>query len=74
MRAVGAANGRNPVSIIVPCHRVVGTGGSLTGFAGGLDVKQRLLTLESVGTDTLFPTTSFRGGEAEPENSERLTR
>ena len=46
-RAVGAANGRNPVSIIVPCHRVVGTGGGLTGFAGGLDVKRRLLALES---------------------------
>ena len=45
-RAVGAANGRNPVSIIVPCHRVVGTGGGLTGFAGGLDVKRQLLALE----------------------------
>ncbi len=46
VRAVGAANGRNPVSIIVPCHRVVGSDGSLTGFAGGLDVKARLLSLE----------------------------
>jgi methylated-DNA-[protein]-cysteine S-methyltransferase len=45
-RAVGAANGRNPVSIIVPCHRVIGSSGKLTGFAGGLDVKARLLTLE----------------------------
>lgn len=45
-RAVGAANGRNPVSIIVPCHRVIGASGKLTGFAGGLDVKERLLTLE----------------------------
>ena len=47
MRAVGAANGRNPLSVIVPCHRVIGANGSLTGFAGGLDVKQQLLTLEA---------------------------
>jgi len=46
-RAVGAANGRNPVSIVAPCHRVVGATGALTGFAGGLDVKARLLALES---------------------------
>ncbi len=46
-RAVGTAVGRNPVSIIVPCHRVVGADGSLTGFAGGLDVKARLLELEA---------------------------
>ncbi|MDI3471232.1 MAG: Methylated-DNA--protein-cysteine methyltransferase [Pseudolabrys sp.] len=45
-RAVGAANGRNPVSIIVPCHRAIGADGSLTGFAGGLDVKRYLLNLE----------------------------
>ncbi len=45
-RAVGAANGRNPVSIIVPCHRVIGSSGKLTGFAGGLDAKAHLLTLE----------------------------
>lgn len=45
-RAVGAAVGRNPISIIVPCHRVVGATGKLTGFAGGLDVKMRLLGLE----------------------------
>jgi methylated-DNA-[protein]-cysteine S-methyltransferase len=45
-RAVGAANGRNPVSIIAPCHRVIGSTGKLTGFAGGLDVKARLLALE----------------------------
>ena len=45
-RAVGAANGRNPVSIIVPCHRVVGSSGELTGFAGGLETKAQLLTLE----------------------------
>jgi methylated-DNA-[protein]-cysteine S-methyltransferase len=45
-RAVGAANGRNPLSIIVPCHRVVGSSGKLTGFAGGLDAKAHLLGLE----------------------------
>ena len=45
-RAVGAANGRNPVSIIVPCHRVIGSSGKLTDFAGGLDAKAHLLGLE----------------------------
>ena len=45
-RAVGAANGRNPISIIAPCHRVVGSNGKLTGFAGGLDAKAFLLALE----------------------------
>ncbi len=48
-RAVGAANGRNPVSIIVPCHRVIGSSGKLTGFAGGLEVKAHLLALEDGG-------------------------
>lgn len=46
-RVVGAANGRNPVSIVVPCHRVVGADGSLTGYGGGLPRKQALLDLES---------------------------
>ena len=50
MRAVGAANGRNPVSIIVPCHRVIGSSGKLIGFAGGLETKARLLSLEEQGT------------------------
>lgn len=45
-RAVGGANGRNPIPIVLPCHRVVGADGSLTGFGGGLDVKQWLLDLE----------------------------
>lgn len=45
-RAVGAANGRNPVAIIVPCHRVIGFSGKLTGFAGGLEAKAHLLNLE----------------------------
>ncbi|HEY1096000.1 MAG TPA: methylated-DNA--[protein]-cysteine S-methyltransferase [Alphaproteobacteria bacterium] len=47
VRAVGAANGKNPISIIAPCHRVIGANGTLTGFAGGLKVKQFLLELES---------------------------
>ena len=47
-RAVGAANGKNPISIIVPCHRVIGGNGSLTGFGGGLPAKQKLLELEGV--------------------------
>jgi methylated-DNA-[protein]-cysteine S-methyltransferase len=46
-RAVGAANGRNPIPIVIPCHRVVGSSGKLTGFAGGLDTKRALLDLES---------------------------
>jgi methylated-DNA-[protein]-cysteine S-methyltransferase len=45
-RAIGAANGRNPISIIVPCHRVIGSSGKLTGFAGGLETKAHLLDLE----------------------------
>ena len=47
MRAVGAANGRNPISIIAPCHRVVGASGALVGFAGGLEAKRTLLDLEA---------------------------
>jgi methylated-DNA-[protein]-cysteine S-methyltransferase len=46
VRAVGAANGKNPIPIIVPCHRVIGSDGSLTGFGGGLETKQRLIDLE----------------------------
>lgn len=48
VRAVGAANGRNPISIIAPCHRVIGTNGTLTGFAGGLEAKRVLLELEAI--------------------------
>ena len=46
-RAVGAANGRNPLSVVVPCHRVVGATGALTGYGGGMENKRRLLALES---------------------------
>ncbi len=46
VRAVGAANGRNPLPIVIPCHRVIGSGGQLTGFGGGLPVKEHLLRLE----------------------------
>jgi methylated-DNA-[protein]-cysteine S-methyltransferase len=46
VRAVGAANGKNPISIVAPCHRVIGASGKLTGFAGGLEAKEQLLMLE----------------------------
>jgi methylated-DNA-[protein]-cysteine S-methyltransferase len=52
-RAAGAATGRNPIGIIVPCHRIVGSNGSLTGYAGGLDRKRALLALESGIPDLL---------------------
>ena len=57
VRAVGLANGRNPVSIVVPCHRVIGADGSMTGYGGGLDRKRYLLALES----------RMLGGAAQPE-------
>lgn len=53
-QAVGGAVGHNPISIIIPCHRVVGTNGSLTGYAGGLDVKIKLLKHEGVDMSRLF--------------------
>lgn len=46
VRAVGRANGQNPLPLVIPCHRVIGQGGALTGFAGGIEVKRRLLELE----------------------------
>ena len=58
-RAVGAANGRNPISIIVPCHRVFGADGSLTGYAGGLEAKAFLLALEGVDRTARQGTLSF---------------
>ena len=53
-RSVGGAVGHNPISIIVPCHRVVGTDGSLTGYAGGVDIKEKLLKFENVDMSKLF--------------------
>lgn len=54
VRAVGAANGRNPLPIVIPCHRVVGSDGNLTGFGGGLAAKQKLLALEGSLTARMF--------------------
>jgi O-6-methylguanine DNA methyltransferase len=54
MRAVAAANGANPIPIIIPCHRVIGADGSLTGYGGGLDVKQKLLETEGSWSLNLF--------------------
>lgn len=53
-QAVGGAVGHNPISIIVPCHRVVGSNGSLTGFSGGVQMKMKLLKLEGVDTSGMF--------------------
>ena len=53
-RAVGLANGANPISVIVPCHRVIGSDGSLTGYGGGLERKELLLRLEGAGAPTLW--------------------
>lgn len=58
-RAVGGANGRNPVAIIVPCHRVIGADGSLTGYGGGLQRKQALLDLERRTADGRSPPSSW---------------
>lgn len=53
-QAIGGAVGHNPISIIIPCHRVIGTNGSLTGYAGGIDTKIKLLTLEKVDMSRFF--------------------
>jgi len=58
-RAVGAANGKNPVSIIVPCHRVIGAGGALTGYAGGLARKHALLQLEGAIGKAVVPSAAL---------------
>ena len=71
VRAVGAANGRNPISIIAPCHRVIGATGALTGFAGGLKTKAYLLELEG-GQPKKVPrggTRSRRSGSAYPSRA-----
>jgi len=61
VRAVGAANGRNPLSIIAPCHRVIGANGKLTGFAGGLEIKAFLLALEAPQAHLALATTTQPG-------------
>ena len=65
-RAVGLANGANPLPIVVPCHRVIGADGSLTGFGGGLPIKRKLLALEGAGAEEAGPQESFAwsGGRA----------
>lgn len=62
-QAVGGAVGHNPISIIVPCHRVVGTNGSLTGYAGGIDKKVELLRLENVNVSEFFWKSTSVGGK-----------
>ncbi|MGL5949008.1 MAG: methylated-DNA--[protein]-cysteine S-methyltransferase [Aeromonas sp.] len=59
MRAVGAANGKNPLSVIVPCHRVIGQNGALTGYAGGLAIKQWLLAHEASQRDFALQSATF---------------
>ncbi len=54
-RAVGMANNRNPIAIVVPCHRVIASGGSLCGYGGGLDIKRKLLDLEEANAGTRLP-------------------
>ena len=54
IRAVGKANGQNPIAIIIPCHRVIGANGNLVGYAGGLDIKEKLLQLEGALNPELF--------------------
>ena len=79
VRAVGAANSRNPVSIIAPCHRVIGSTGTLTGFAGGLDVKAYLLALEgarieSVSSQRDVPRSDTRAGPSRTQVESRRIR
>lgn len=76
-RAVGAANGRNPLSIIVPCHRVIGASGKLTGFAGGLEIKAHLLAHEARDThpdsEALRPTSgNCTDSQSPPRHHEHL--
>jgi methylated-DNA-[protein]-cysteine S-methyltransferase len=68
-RAVGAANGRNPISVIVPCHRVVGTGGGLTGYGGGIVRKRFLLDLEARGWASVAKTYTLMGADGQPYQS-----
>jgi methylated-DNA-[protein]-cysteine S-methyltransferase len=64
VRAAGAATGRNPITVIIPCHRIVGSQGALTGYAGGLERKRMLLGLERQGSETIFGGDCARSGSA----------
>jgi methylated-DNA-[protein]-cysteine S-methyltransferase len=68
-RAVGAANGRNPISLIVPCHRVIGSDGGLTGYGGGIERKRFLLAMEARGTASVPKTYSLIGADGQPYRS-----
>src|SRR5262245_45620166 len=68
-RAVGHANGRNPISIIVPCHRVIGANGKLTGYAGGIDRKQWLLALERRAVGAAAPRDLFEAAGVSADDS-----
>ncbi len=68
VRAVGLANGRNPLSIIVPCHRVIGSNGALTGYGGGLWRKQWLLAHERAAPANARPYASFMAGKSPPSS------
>lgn len=72
-RAVGGASSRNPVWVVVPCHRIVGASGTLTGYAGGLTAKQHLLTWEGVGSGLFAPTGKGRHAPEE-ENAQSTGR
>ena len=73
VRAVGAANGRNPISIVAPCHRVIGASGDLTGFAGGLTNKMLLLSLEAGQTSLEAAADSAEASGAAPATAGRET-
>jgi methylated-DNA-[protein]-cysteine S-methyltransferase len=70
-RAVGLANGANPLPVIVPCHRVIGADGSLTGFGGGLPIKRKLLAIESAGPEESSPQSSFKWAGSPPTSAAR---
>lgn len=72
VRAVGAAVGHNPLSIIVPCHRVVGSGGALTGYAGGLPRKAQLLALEATVIAATMPSDQEPGRRTRPAKSRTI--
>ena len=69
LRAVGAANGRNPIPIVIPCHRVVGSNGHLTGYAGGLHIKKYLLGIEWGRTETGQPRTETGPGQVRRQDN-----